>query len=99
MQYSSAGLALTKRFEESLRLTAYQDGAGVWTIGYGSTLPVVHSGETITEPEAETRLLTDMSRRSPASMSSSRCRSRRGSSMQPSSARLASNIPHGECGG
>lgn len=33
---SAAGLALLKQFE-GLRLKAYQDIAGVWTIGYGST--------------------------------------------------------------
>jgi lysozyme len=33
---SAAGLALLKDFE-GLRLKAYQDIAGVWTIGYGST--------------------------------------------------------------
>lgn len=34
--YSGDGLALTRRFE-GLRLDAYQDCAGVWTIGYGHT--------------------------------------------------------------
>lgn len=36
-------------------LTAYQDDAGVWTIGFGST-GGVSRGMTITEEEAETRL-------------------------------------------
>jgi len=58
-QYSAAGLAMTKSFE-GLRLTAYQDVAGVWTIGYGSTIPTVHPGEAITEQEAEQRLAVDM---------------------------------------
>jgi lysozyme len=44
MQYSSKGLALTKRFE-GLRLSAYRDGAGVLTIA---------------EPEAEALLARDM---------------------------------------
>lgn len=49
-KYSNAGLSMTKAFE-GLRLIAYQDVAGVWTIGYGSTFPVVTPGETITEQE------------------------------------------------
>jgi lysozyme len=57
--YSDAGLALTKSFE-GLRLTAYQDCAGVWTIGYGHTGPGVHEGQTITEFEAEALLRTDL---------------------------------------
>ena len=58
-QYSAAGLAMTKSFE-GLRLTAYQDVASVWTIGYGSTIPTVHPGEVITEQEAEQRLIANM---------------------------------------
>ncbi|MBB5520080.1 lysozyme [Amphiplicatus metriothermophilus] len=36
LRLSPAGLALIKRFE-GLRLEAYRDAAGVWTIGYGHT--------------------------------------------------------------
>ena len=36
MQLSANGFAIIKNFE-GLRLTAYRDVAGVWTIGYGST--------------------------------------------------------------
>ncbi len=43
---------LVKRFE-GLRLTAYQDSVGVWTIGYGHTGPDVHPGMTITEEQAD----------------------------------------------
>jgi len=57
--YSDAGLALTKSFE-GLSLTAYQDCAGIWTIGYGHTGPDVHEGQTITELEAEALLRTDL---------------------------------------
>lgn len=57
--YSSTGLALTRSFE-GLRLAAYQDSAGVWTIGYGHTGPGVHSGQRITEPQAETLLRADL---------------------------------------
>lgn len=59
MQYSSTGLALTKRFE-GLRLSAYRDGAGVLTIGYGHTGPDVREGQTITEPDAEALLIKDV---------------------------------------
>lgn len=39
MQISKNGIELIKRFE-GLRLKAYQDSVGVWTIGYGWTQPV-----------------------------------------------------------
>lgn len=60
MKICDAGLALIKRCE-GLRLDAYQDGGGVWTIGYGSTLGV-HQGMVITPGEAERRLFEDVSR-------------------------------------
>lgn len=41
---------------EGLRLKAYQDSVGVWTIGYGDTGPDVVKGLTITKEEAEKRL-------------------------------------------
>ena len=55
---SPAGLALIKRFE-GLRLEAYQDQVGVWTIGYGSTRGV-KAGDKITEGEAVARLVDDL---------------------------------------
>lgn len=64
-QYSRAGLALTKQFE-GLRLHAYQDAGGIWTVGYGHTGPLwpsgtpVHAGLVLTEPEAEALLLHDL---------------------------------------
>src|ERR1700744_1285433 len=58
-EYSSTGLALTRSFE-GLRLTAYQDSAGVWTIGYGHTGPEVHRGQCISEIEAEALLRSDL---------------------------------------
>lgn len=58
LTYSEDGLALTRRFE-GLRLDAYQDCAGVWTIGYGHTGPDVAPGKKITEFEAEALLRTD----------------------------------------
>jgi lysozyme len=58
-RYSEEGLALTKGFE-GLRLAAYQDVAGVWTVGYGHTGPDVRAGLTIAEAQAETLLLSDL---------------------------------------
>ena len=60
MKIGNAGLALIKK-AEGLRLDAYQDQGGVWTIGYGSTLGV-HAGMTITPGEAERRLTDDIAR-------------------------------------
>lgn len=41
---------------EGLRLVAYLDSVGVWTIGYGDTGPDVVKGLTITKEQAEERL-------------------------------------------
>lgn len=59
MEYSPAGFALTKSFE-GLRLSAYRDGAGVWTIGYGHTGADVREGGSVTEAEAEELLRGDL---------------------------------------
>jgi len=58
------GLELVKHFE-SLRLYAYLDPVGIWTIGYGHTGLIhkdgtVHKGRKITEQEAEDLLVHDM---------------------------------------
>jgi GH24 family phage-related lysozyme (muramidase) len=45
---------------EGLRLTAYRDVAGVYTIGYGHTGPDVQAGETIGEEDAEALLRGDL---------------------------------------
>ena len=47
-----------KRFE-GLRLNAYQDAKGVWTIGYGHTAHV-KPGDKITRKEAEVLLRQDL---------------------------------------
>lgn len=47
---------------EGLRLNAYQDVGGVWTIGYGHTGPDVHRGLTISERRAEEMLIADLAR-------------------------------------
>ncbi len=57
MHMSLAGVALLKIFE-GCRLQAYDDGAGVWTIGYGHTKGV-KPGDSITVAEAERLLRED----------------------------------------
>jgi len=58
MEINQEGLNLIKTFE-GLSLTAYQDVAGVWTIGYGH-IKDVKPGTTITEAEAEALLRDDV---------------------------------------
>ena len=57
MKINAAGLDLIKRWE-GLRLTAYQDSVGVWTIGYGHLCDPKHL--PITETEAEVYLARDL---------------------------------------
>jgi lysozyme len=57
--YSDKGLALTQQCE-GLRLTAYQDSVGVWTIGYGHTGSDVHPGLTILSEQATELLKNDV---------------------------------------
>src|SRR5215213_5139029 len=45
---------------EGCRLAAYQDVAGVWTIGYGSTGPHVRPGLKITADQAKALLCDDV---------------------------------------
>ena len=59
MRTNQAGIDLVKSFE-GLRLTAYQDVRGIWTIGYGTTGPWVHRGLTISPMEAEEKLKDHM---------------------------------------
>lgn len=58
MTTGPAGISLIEEFE-GCRLTAYQDGAGVWTIGYGHTHGV-KPGDTCTEDEAREYLAYDL---------------------------------------
>lgn len=44
------------KFEEGLKLEAYQDTVGVWTVGYGDTGPDVVKGLKISKEEADARL-------------------------------------------
>lgn len=63
MRTSQRGLSLIKSFE-GLRLHAYQDSVGVWTIGYGTTRGV-KAGMSITKEQAERMLLNDVQRFEP----------------------------------
>ncbi|MCL8307670.1 lysozyme [Pseudomonas putida] len=49
---------------EGLRLQAYQDAVGVWTIGYGATRGV-KAGMSISKEQAERMLLNDLQRFEP----------------------------------
>lgn len=55
---STEGLELIKYFE-ALRLEAYTDQPGVWTIGYGTTRGVI-KGMKITKEKAEELLMDDI---------------------------------------
>ena len=58
MRASSTLIAAIKKFE-GVRLTAYQDAKGVWTIGYGHTKDV-KKGDQITQYQAEQFLRDDL---------------------------------------
>lgn len=58
---NAEGLKHIKQWE-GLKLTAYRDVVGVWTIGYGSTGPHVSPGLNITSQHAEQLLLKDLER-------------------------------------
>lgn len=63
MKMTVEGLALIKRFE-GLRLDAYRDAVGIWTIGYGHTsmagAPEVRAGLRISEADAHEILMRDV---------------------------------------
>lgn len=63
MRTSQRGLSLIKSFE-GLRLQAYQDSVGVWTIGYGATRSV-QPGMKVSKEQAERMLLNDVQRFEP----------------------------------
>lgn len=56
--YSEKCISLVKEFE-GLRLTAYQDSVGVWTIGWGHTM-WVRPGQAATPEQAEELLRQDL---------------------------------------
>ena len=59
-QISATGLELIQRFE-GLRLAAYRDAVGVWTIGWGHTR-TAKPGMVVTRNEAEDLLREDIAR-------------------------------------
>ena len=58
MRSSNVLIQRLKKFEQ-LRLTAYQDAKGIWTIGYGHT-GGVRKGDRISEVQAEAFLRNDL---------------------------------------
>ena len=63
MQFSN--FAHLERWE-GLRLKAYRDVGGIWTIGYGHTGPDVYAGKTITVEQAADLALVDIEEASDA---------------------------------
>ncbi|UGA37973.1 lysozyme [Chromobacterium haemolyticum] len=61
MKTSAKGITLIQK-SEGLRLKAYQDSVGVWTIGYGHTGPDVKPGMVITQAQADALLARDLER-------------------------------------
>jgi len=59
MKTSDLAIEKIKEFE-GLRLTAYQDAVGVWTVGYGTTGKDVYRGVKITKEYAEELLRRDL---------------------------------------
>lgn len=59
MNISEAGLEHIKHFE-GLRLKAYLDPVGIWTIGYGHTGKDVYEGLEITKQQAHDLLVEDV---------------------------------------
>jgi lysozyme len=59
MQTDPRAVDLIRRFE-GLRLQAYRDPVGLWTIGYGHTGPDVAAGLVIDEPTATLLLRRDI---------------------------------------
>ncbi|MFN3073196.1 lysozyme [Acinetobacter sp. TY2] len=63
MQVSTEGVALICSFE-GLKLKAYDDGVGVWTIGFGTTIYPngikVKKGDACTEAQAKTYMAHDL---------------------------------------
>ena len=59
MNISAAGIKLIESFE-GVRLTAYQDVKGIWTIGVGHTGKDVHPGLVITQEQADNLLQMDL---------------------------------------
>lgn len=58
MEFMYEGLSLLKKFE-GCKLTAYRDGGGILTIGYGHTHGVIE-GMVITQEQADKYLIEDI---------------------------------------
>lgn len=58
MKTSNNGIYFIKQWE-GCKLTSYQDGGGVWTIGTGHTKGV-KAGQTITQQQADQYLVDDL---------------------------------------
>lgn len=56
------------KINEGLRLEAYRDTVGVWTVGYGQTGPKIVEGTRVTLEEAEAMLERSANRASDAAM-------------------------------
>lgn len=61
MKTSTNGVNLIQQFE-GLRLQAYQDSVGIWTIGYGHTGADVKPGLKISQDQATSLLEKDLAR-------------------------------------
>lgn len=61
MRFTDQAKALLEQLE-GCRLTAYQDQAGIWTIGYGHTGADVRPGLTWTPSQADAALAEDLQR-------------------------------------
>jgi len=62
VKISNTGINLIRGFED-LRLKAYDDGVGVWTIGYGTTAingVTVKKGDTCTAEQAKSYMAQDL---------------------------------------
>lgn len=60
-QVGPQGRAMIEHFE-GCRLTAYRDGGGIWTCGYGTTGPDIHAGLCWTQEQADARFAADLER-------------------------------------
>jgi len=60
-EISTAGAKAIAEFERT-RFKAYQDSAGVWTIGIGHTGPEVHAGLEWTQEQVDAAFLADLDR-------------------------------------
>lgn len=58
MQLGAAGKILIQSFEK-LRLKSYQDGGGVWTLGWGHTGPAVGPLSVCSQADADSWFLAD----------------------------------------